>query len=202
MSFNAQYLSEARILENKWAKTKILEGIKDRNVRSATAVLMENQRLMNEAMTDTGDIAQFKRISIPLVRRIYPQLISNKIVSRSAAARPDRLGVLPAVPLLVQQGRHAWCDLQGGYPSTTPRRCSSSPRGDAAWKDLLHPPVRPEREQLDHPGGTSILAVYAPLEHTPILAGTLTGTVYDGSTAIQTFVVSRLVPSPSPTSVP
>jgi hypothetical protein len=42
-------------------------------VRSVTAVLLENQRLMNEAMTDTGDIAQFKRISIPLVRRIYPQ---------------------------------------------------------------------------------------------------------------------------------
>jgi hypothetical protein len=71
--------------------------------------MLENQRLMNEAMTDTGDIAQFKRISIPLVRRIYPQLIANKIVSRSAASRPDRSGLLPALPLLVEQG----CDERG-----------------------------------------------------------------------------------------
>jgi hypothetical protein len=32
--------------------------------------------------------------------------------------------------------------------------------------------------------------VFAPLEHTPVLAGTVTGTVYDGATAIQTFTVS------------
>ena len=36
---------------------------------------------MNEHLTVTGDIAQFKRISIPLIRQIYPMLIANKIVS-------------------------------------------------------------------------------------------------------------------------
>lgn len=29
---------------------------------------------------ESDDLAPFKRISIPLVRRIYPQLIANKIV--------------------------------------------------------------------------------------------------------------------------
>lgn len=45
------------------------------------ATLLENQRLMNEKPVNTDDLAQFKRISIPLVRRIFPQLIANKIFS-------------------------------------------------------------------------------------------------------------------------
>ena len=38
--------------------------------------------------------------------------------------------------------------------------------------------------------GAIATAVYAPLEHTPILPGTVTGTVYDGGVAIQTYTVS------------
>jgi hypothetical protein len=45
------------------------------------ATLLENQRLMNEKLTDTNDIGKFKRISIPLVRRIFPQLIMNNLVN-------------------------------------------------------------------------------------------------------------------------
>src|SRR3954468_11880905 len=91
MSINSRFLNEARQIETRWARTKLLRGINDRVTRSATAVLLENQRLMNEAMTDSGDIAQFKRISIPLVRRIYPQLISNKIVSVQPLLGPTGL---------------------------------------------------------------------------------------------------------------
>ena len=56
-----------------------------------TAVLLENQRLMNESPIDTSDLFQFKRISIPLVRRIYPQLIANKIVSVQPLTGPTGL---------------------------------------------------------------------------------------------------------------
>lgn len=37
------------------------------------------------------DCAEFKRISIPLVRRIYPQLIANKIVSVQPLLGPTGL---------------------------------------------------------------------------------------------------------------
>lgn len=37
------------------------------------------------------DIGEFKRISIPLVRRIYPQLIANKIVSTQPLLGPTGL---------------------------------------------------------------------------------------------------------------
>ena len=91
MNANAKFLNEARELESRWGRTGLLNGIEDMYVRSATAVLLENQRLMNEVSTDTSDIAQFKRISIPLVRRIYPQLIANKIVSVQPLLGPTGL---------------------------------------------------------------------------------------------------------------
>ena len=81
MNFNSRLLNEAKELEKVWAETRLLDGITDRTARATTAVMLENQRLVNEQATDTSDIAQFKRISIPLVRRIFPQLIANKIVS-------------------------------------------------------------------------------------------------------------------------
>lgn len=91
ISMNSRLLNEAAELETRWGKTGLLEGIDDRFVRQTTAVLLENQRLMNETATDTGDIAQFKRISIPLVRRIFPQLIANKIVSVQPLLGPTGL---------------------------------------------------------------------------------------------------------------
>ena len=91
MQANAKFLNEARELESRWAQTGLLENISDKYTRSCTAVLLENQRLINESSTDSGDVAQFKRISIPLVRRIYPQLIANKVVSVQPLLGPTGL---------------------------------------------------------------------------------------------------------------
>src|SRR3954469_3498542 len=63
-----QFEQEAQHCLTKWEQTGLLEKLP--TFRSETAVLLENQRLINESMNDSGDIAQFKRISIPLVRRI------------------------------------------------------------------------------------------------------------------------------------
>lgn len=103
MSFNSAYLNSAKELENRWSKTGLLRGIEDTHTRAATAVLLENQRLINEVSTDTADVAQFKRISIPLVRRIYPQLIANKIVSVQPLLGPTG-GILSPFQILIQQG--------------------------------------------------------------------------------------------------
>jgi hypothetical protein len=58
---NARFLNEAREIEARWSKPlrngkTMLDGITDRYERATTSVLLENQRLMNEAMTDSGDI--------------------------------------------------------------------------------------------------------------------------------------------------
>ena len=59
------------------------------NNEDMVATLIENQRLMNE--NPIADIAKFKRISIPLVRRIYPPLIANNIVSVQPLLGPTGL---------------------------------------------------------------------------------------------------------------
>lgn len=45
---NAKYLQEAKDCAERWAKTGLLDGIKNKWDRSVTAVLLESQRLLNE----------------------------------------------------------------------------------------------------------------------------------------------------------
>lgn len=63
----AQYLKEAEKIEKRWKKTGLLDGLSASD-KPMTGVL-ENQRFMNE----TAVISPFKRIQIPLIRRLYPK---------------------------------------------------------------------------------------------------------------------------------
>lgn len=192
---NANFLNEAREIESRWSKPlrngkSMLDGISDRYERATTAVLLENQKLLNEAMTDTGDISQFKRISIPLVRRIYPQLIANKIVSVQPLLGPTGLVYYLRFRYSSNKGAMRGADLNNGYPSDDATSLQQVASGDGNLDIYYsHQFVQNETSSTDAGGDTT--SVYAPLEHTPVLAGTMTGTVYDGSTAVQTFVVAE-----------
>lgn len=189
MNANSRFLNEARELEAKWQKTGLLEGIEDRYVRSTTAVLLENQRLINEVSTDTGDIAQFKRISIPLVRRIYPQLIANKIVSVQPLLGPTGLVYYLRFRYSSNKGATRGGDLQGGFPSDDSVSLQQLADGTANL-DVWYSSQFVQNETSSTDPGVVVLSTYAPFEHTPIIAGTMTGTIYDGGVAIQTFTVS------------
>lgn len=189
MNANSRFLNEAKELECRWGKTGLLEGIEDRYVRSATAVLLENQRLMNEVSTDTSDIAQFKRISIPLVRRIYPQLIANKIVSVQPLLGPTGLVYYLRFRYSSDKGSMRGATNNGGFPGDDQNSLMQDVAGNALlnrW--YTHQYVENETTTTDDGADTS--ATYGVLEKTPILAGTVTGTIYDGSTAVQTFIVA------------
>jgi hypothetical protein len=127
---NSTYLNEAAKLESVWGKTKMLEGINNQFERQTAAVLLENQRLINEAMTDTGDIAQFKRISIPLVRRIYPQLIANKIVSVQPLLGPAGLVYYLRFKYSSNKGSMRGATNNGGYPSDDSSSMQQRASGD------------------------------------------------------------------------
>jgi len=189
-SANAKFLNEARELERRWHQTGLLEGINDKYARSCTAVLLENQRLMNEVSTDTGDIAQFKRISIPLVRRIYPQLIANKIVSVQPLLGPTGLVYYLRFRYSSNKGRTRGADVNSGYPDDDPYTMMQGASGDAQL-DIFYTHQFVQGETSSTDDGADVAAVYAPLEHTPVLPGTVTGTIYDGAVAIQTFVLSE-----------
>jgi hypothetical protein len=75
-------------LVQKWEP--VLEGIDEEYTRRVTAQLLENQaksiveeKMMNEvtaAATTTGQLGTFQKFAFPLVRRVYPQLLANKLV--------------------------------------------------------------------------------------------------------------------------
>jgi hypothetical protein len=185
ITMNSRLLNEAKILEQRWAKTKLLNGIKDPFVRQTTAVLLENQRLMNEAATDTADIAQFKRISIPLVRRIYPQLIANKIVSVQPLLGPTGLVYYLRFRYSSAKGATQASSLPG-FPTDDPYSLQQLASGDANL-DIFYSHQFVQNETQTAAGG-NVVQKYA-LQKSPVLPGTLVGTVYDDTTAVQTFTV-------------
>ena len=189
MQGNSKFLNEARELEGLWSQTGLLEGISDKYIRSATAVILENQRLMNETSTDTSDIAQFQRISIPLVRRIYPQLIANKIVSVQPLLGPTGLVYYLRFRYSTNKGATRGADNNGGYPGDDANTLMQRADGSANL-DIWYTSQFIQNEATSTDLGTTTSSVYSPLEHTPVLAGSITGTVYVGAVAIQTFTVS------------
>ena len=188
MNANAKFLNEAKELEGRWSKTGLLGGIEDRYVRSATAVLLENQRLINETSTDTADIAQFKRISIPLVRRIYPQLIANKIVSVQPLLGPTGLVYYLRFRYSSNKGAIRGAN-NAGFPSDDANSLQQLADGTANL-DILYSSQFVQNEVSSTDDGADATSTFNPLEHTPVLAGTITGTIYDGAVAIQTFSVN------------
>ena len=187
---NARYLNEARELEGRWGKTGLLDGIKDNNTRAVTAVLLENQRLINEVSTDSGDIASFKRISIPLVRRIYPQLIANKIVSVQPLLGPTGLVYYLRFRYSSNKGATRGASNNGGFPGDDANSLMQRASGDANL-DVYYSSQFVQNEVSSTDDGVDVNSVYSPLEHTPVLPGTVTGSIYDGAVAVQSFSISE-----------
>ena len=78
----------SRTLTEKW--NPILEGIEDSSTRESTAVLLENQArsIMNDMAKDgqsldesttVGQLGTFQKFAFPLIRRVFPELIANKV---------------------------------------------------------------------------------------------------------------------------
>ena len=67
----------------------LLEGISDDHIAYQTARLFENQakefqkQRMDEELSDTatttGKIGTFQKFAFPMIRRMYPELVFNKI---------------------------------------------------------------------------------------------------------------------------
>jgi hypothetical protein len=191
MNANAKFLNEAKTMENRWAKTDLLKGLDDPYVRSCTAVMLENQRLINETMTDTSDISQFKRISIPLVRRIYPQLIANKVVSVQPLLGPTGLVYYMRFRYGSNKGATRGQN-NAGFPSDDANSLMQLADGTANLNMWYSSQFVENEKSNTLPAGAAGAVVFAPLEHTPIFPGTLTGTVYSAAGAQYSFSTSEL----------
>lgn len=193
-SGNSRLLNEGKECETRWGRTGLLESVRgdldDDYVRKCTAIMLENQRLFNEVSTDTGDIAQFKRISIPLVRRIYPQLIANKIVSVQPLLGPTGLVYYLRFRYSSNKGATRGADNNGGFPGDDANSLMQLASGDGNL-DIYYSHQFIQNETSSTDDGLDVSSVFAPLEHTPVLPGTVTGTVFDAAVAVATFAVSE-----------
>ena len=89
-------LSEAtRVLASKWEKTGLLEGIDSEIERAGVATLLENQarQLVKEASA-TGTSAnseEWAGVALPLVRRIFSEIVAKDFVSVQPMNLPSGL---------------------------------------------------------------------------------------------------------------
>jgi len=72
----------------KW--NPFLKGIDDDYLRESTAMLLENeaQYLVEEPSTTASDVVGIQKILLPIVRRVFPNLVANNLVSVQPLAGP------------------------------------------------------------------------------------------------------------------
>ncbi len=80
-------------LVNKWSKIGLLEGLKGDHAKSNMARLLENQakRLLTETTNmAAGDVEGYAAQSFPIVRRVFGELLANKLVSVQSLSMPTQ----------------------------------------------------------------------------------------------------------------
>jgi hypothetical protein len=88
-------LEQTRGLKNKWSKTGLLEGLKERDQHSM-AVLLENQaqQLLQESSqtnANTQGSEEWSGVALPLVRRIFGEIAAKEFVSVQPMNLPSGL---------------------------------------------------------------------------------------------------------------
>jgi len=87
LNFAEDYIKGCYENCNKWKVTGLLKGITDPYIARQVSELLENQRLWNENYAGSE---QWKRCSIPVVRRVFNQdFLGFKLVSIQAARKPE-----------------------------------------------------------------------------------------------------------------
>jgi len=87
-------LEKSQKLVGKWAKTGLLEGLKNDFEKHSMAVMLENQarQLLDEvSKTGSANAEEWSGVALPLVRRIFAQLSAKEFVSVQPMNLPSGL---------------------------------------------------------------------------------------------------------------
>ncbi len=124
-------------LLTKWGA--VLEGIEDDWTKTVTAQLMENQaaafkatRVDEDAATTVGKLGTFQKFAFPIVRRVYPELLANKICGVQPMNGPV------SQIFYIGHDRVSGTDAQTVYSkyNLTYRNLTASAIGDAAGDNI------------------------------------------------------------------
>jgi len=83
----------ATYLIKQWERTGLLQGLSEEQ-KPTVVLAMENQRIWNENTANTN-ISQFKRISIPIIRRLVPKLMEHFSICSSIHAKAPQMTYVP-----------------------------------------------------------------------------------------------------------
>jgi len=91
MNFAEEYIKGCYENCKKWSVTGLLWGIKDPFIARQVSEILENQRLLNEQYQDDAyQTAQWKRCSIPIIRRVFNQdFLGFNLVSIQTTRKPE-----------------------------------------------------------------------------------------------------------------
>ena len=131
----------ASMLIEKWDQKgfKVSE-ITDEMTRKNTAILLENEhRYMIEASTTTQDIGQFKKMLMPLTRRIMPNLIANEIVGVQPMRGPVGQAFAWRVKAGTTVGTYTADSTELGYNTVDKSFSGSMPTTAAERRDSTDP---------------------------------------------------------------
>jgi len=132
----------------------------------------KNRNVLFEDATTTGDIADFTRFALPLIRKSYPRLISDNLVGVQPMSQPASL-------LFYIRYRYALSKGQTVAGTQIMRQNTSQAfaRQNAWALDPYYSSQIVKDEDLTVTGGGTI--VTGTLAHRPILAGTVVVNVYE-----------------------
>jgi len=120
---------EGRLL-GKWEP--FLEGIEDSYVKINTAMLLENEAeylTESDAATSASDVVGIQKIMLPIVRRVFPNLIANNIVSVQPMAGPAAVIFYLKYVFGTTKGNVTQGDEYSAFSATAPRN-----HPDSGWQ--------------------------------------------------------------------
>jgi hypothetical protein len=110
----------------RWDRQNFLEGIESSTVKTNTALVLENQfnYLTESGGTSVADISVLKKLTIPMVRRVFPGLIAHDTVAVQPMSGPVGLAYALRRHRINQDGGVEYYEQDTGdtdYPSAATR---------------------------------------------------------------------------------
>jgi len=181
---NTRYEQERQWCFEKYNKYGLLKALKDEDFKPDLALLLENQRIINEMSNDND--AQFKRVSIPLVCRIMANSQLRKFASVQPLISPNGIVhyfknnkvVEEAIASTTKKMNATWCFLEAPnnlYKLDAEAELMAILAQELSMEidrmsiiDMLNYAALKKEIDFDHLGGESINDKWAAVQETVI----------------------------------
>ena len=90
LNFDSLIADPRQEVVKRWDREGFLEGIEETNTKVSTALVLENQfsYLTEDGGTSIADVSVMKKLTIPMVRRVFPGLIAHDLVAVQPMSGP------------------------------------------------------------------------------------------------------------------